>query len=244
MLLENMREEEMLMKRDVTSRIKGNDVQNDTVLSKQALFSLRSWLGGNKQATRWGSWQASGVASLPGRCTTLNAICNTPPQVDRSTYKNARRSETRAVGEKTWRWLTLVPPSRQFHFFAAKKTIQRPSQDLVASYAEADGTLLIKIVFQRLEVACVSLERGRSCSQTSSRIDNIQTYSRRNDRYRKHLVCRARMHTVSKVLASLIVDGDPKKKENQPKPEKPNPEKPKPDKKGDKGSRRVKRPKV
>jgi hypothetical protein len=52
------------------------------------------------------------------------------------------------------------------------------------------------------------------------------------------------MPTFSKALVGPIADGAPKKKENQPKPEKPQPEKPKPDKKGDKGSRRVKRPKV
>jgi hypothetical protein len=232
------------MKRDVTSRIKGFDVHNDTVLSKQALFSLPLWLGENKLVTRWDSWQASSVASLPGRCAMLNEICNTPPHLDRSAYRNTRRSETRAVGEKMWRSLTLVPPSRQLHFFAAKKTIQSPSQDLVASYAEADDTLLIKIVFLRLIVECASQERDRSCSRSGSRINNIQTYSRRDDRYSKHFVCRARMQTVSKARARLIADGDPKKKENQPKPEKTQPEKPKPDRKGEKGSRRVKRPKV
>src|SRR5689334_20884648 len=99
------------MKRDVTSRIKGFDVHNDAVLSKQALFSLHSWLGENKLATRWGSWQAGSVASLPGKCAMLNAICNTPPHLDRSIYRNTRRNETRAVGEKTWRLLTLSPSS-------------------------------------------------------------------------------------------------------------------------------------
>jgi len=232
------------MKRDVTSHIKGIDVHNDTVLSKQALFSLHPWLGENKQATRWDSWQASGVASLPGRCAMLNAICNTPPHLDRSTYRNTRRNETRAGGEKTWRLLTLVPPSRQLHFFAANKTIQLPSQDLVVPYAEANDTLHIKFVFQRLVVECASQERDRSCSQSGSKIDHIQTYGCRYDRCGKHLVCRVRMHTVSKARARLIADGDQKKKENQPKPEKPQPEKPKPDRKGDKGSRRVKRPKV
>jgi hypothetical protein len=150
----------------------------------------------------------------------------------------------RAVGEKTWWLLTLVPFSRQLQFLAAKKTIQHPSQDLVASYAETDDTLLIKIVLLRLIVGCISQKRDRSCSRSTSRGNNIQTYSCRDDRYRKHFVYRARMQTVSTARGMLIADSDQKKKENQPKPEKPQPEKPKPDRKGDKGSRRVKRPKV
>ena len=236
------------MKRDVTSRTKGFDVQKDTVFSKQALFSLLLWLGDTKQTTRWGSWQASGVASLPGRCAprcaTLNTMCNTPPQVDRSTCRNIRRNETRAVGEKTWRLLTLVSPSRQLHFFAAKKIIQPPSLALVVSYAKANDPLLLKIIFLRWIIECASQERDRSYAQSNSSINDIQTYSRRDDRYRKRLLCRARTRIFSKALAGLVADGDPKKKKNQPKPEKPQPEKPKPDKKGDKGSRRVKRPKV
>lgn len=47
-----------------------------------------------------------------------------------------------------------------------------------------------------------------------------------------------------KTLLWLIAESNSKKQEKQPKPEKPKPEKPKPDRKDDKGSRRVKRPKV
>lgn len=175
---------------------------------------------------------------------TMHTIPNTPPQVDISACRNIRRNETRAVGETKRGPLALVIPSRLLHFFAVKKTIQLRSSNLVAPCAEVDDLPISEIVFLRLAAACASQERDCSCYRPDARINEVQTCRRHDDRYRKRLVWRAKMHTISTPLVESGAEDDKKKKENQPKPEKPKPEKPKPDRKGDKGSRRVKRPKV
>jgi hypothetical protein len=67
-------------------------------------------------------------------------------------------------------------------------------------------------------------------------IENIQTYRCLDDIYSGYTLCQVR-----KTSVALVADGEQKKKEEDPRKK---PEKQKPDKKDDRGSRRVKRPKV
>jgi hypothetical protein len=72
-------------------------------------------------------------------------------------------------------------------------------------------------------------------------IENVQMYRCLDDISSSCVVYRARKPAVLKTPVPLVADGGQKKKEEDPRKK---PEKQKPDKKDDKGSRRVKRPKV
>jgi hypothetical protein len=136
------------------------------------------------------------------------------------------------------------------------------SQDLVAFYAGTGDILTVEISFQGLFVECafrmsriclpeqrfflqpISYERKRSCYQPGSGITDVQMCHYPTNIYKSNDVCRAGKHILLKRLVGSISEGDQKKNGNQPKPGKPKPEKPKPDRKDDKGSQRVKRPKI
>jgi hypothetical protein len=82
------------------------DARNNTVLHQQSLFPLL----GKRRMSLCFNQEASGVF-LPqvGMCAIPQTACNTPPQVDTSTYRNI----TRATGkgeEKTHAFLALPRP--------------------------------------------------------------------------------------------------------------------------------------
>ena len=112
-------------------------------------------------------------------------------------------------------WRLFTPVFyRSLHLSAAKKTIHLLAQDLVTS------------------------------SWTISGIRDSQLHHPLDTMYGSSDVRRARRQSVPKILGGSLSEEDQKENGKQPKPGKRKPEKPTPERKGDKGSRRVKRPKV
>jgi hypothetical protein len=149
-----------------------------------------------------------------GICSIQDATRNTPPQIDISTYRDKRRGETRTSGEREWRPFAPVFSYRLLYLSATKKTLQLLAQVLVASY------------------------------RPISSIRDSHLHYHLDTMYGSSDVRRARRQSVLKILDGSLSEEDHKEDGKQPKPGTQRPEKPKPERKGDKGSRRVKRPKV
>lgn len=107
----------------------------------------------------------------------------------------------------------------------------------VASSVETDTVYIVKALAPDI----FAQESDSWYCQRDLAIENVQMYRCLDDISSSCVVYRARKPAVLKTPVPLVADGGQKKKEEDPRKK---PEKQKPDKKDDKGSRRVKRPKV
>ncbi len=165
----------------------------------------------------------------------LDAMCNTPPQVDISPCRNIRR-RSRSTAIEVWGsgTLTLLILPKSSTISSSEKVIAHASRYEIVRFV----TSLIFIdllTFLYILLLWYPL------------FTDVRTYFRPADRQRRTGGQRTAPHRIFEGLSRPTSEGDQKKGGNQPgpaKPEKPKPEKPKPQREGDKGKRKGKGPRT